>query len=250
MPAQSKSEPSIALFRGLTESQKNSLLSNSKKITLKAGDPIFYHGDPVTHFYILLKGAIQLYRESPDGQEKTLDILVPEQALCAGEIMEPCCTYKANAKAVSDSVILEFPIALIKDAVKKINHFALNLLSIISQQAYQAEIEAEHQAKMSSTQLVACFLQRLCILYDFNPQGFELPYSKTLIASRLGMELETFSRTLNKLHKHGIEVKGTNVSIYNLPKTEHYVCHTCSVAEECPTYKQIEYKQNFTKNIR
>ena len=95
---------------------------------------------------------------------------------------------------------------------------------------------------MSATQLVACFLQRLCVLYDFNPREFELPYSKTLIASRLGMELETFSRTLNKLKENGISVEGTRVMIHDLRRIEQFVCATCSVAEDCTTHKNMEKK--------
>lgn len=76
----------------------------------------------------------------------------------------------------------------------------------MAERAHIAEVEAEHQATMSAAQLVACFMQRLCVLYNFDPKGFDLPYSKTLIASRLGMELETFSRTLAKLKEHGIAV--------------------------------------------
>ena len=105
-----------------------------------------------------------------------------------------------------------------------------------------AEVEAEHQATMSAAQLVACFLQRLCVLYDYDPKGFDLPYSKTLIASRLGMELETFSRTVAKLKDHGIAVKGTHVSITDLKRIEEYVCGFCSVSEDCTAHQAMEKK--------
>src|SRR5471030_2400757 len=95
---------------------------------------------------------------------------------------------------------------------------------------------------MSAAQLVACFMQRLCVLYDFNPAGFDLPYSKTLIASRLGMELETFSRTVAKLKEHGITVEGTHVEIHDLGRVEQYVCGFCSIAEDCPTHQAMEKK--------
>ena len=93
---------------------------------------------------------------------------------------------------------------------------------------------------MSAAQLVACFLQRLCVLYSFNPKGFDLPYSKTLIASRLGMELETFSRTLAKLKEHGISVEGSRVMITDLNRIEDYVCGMCSVSGECATHQAME----------
>lgn len=98
------------------------------------------------------------------------------------------------------------------------------------------------QATMSAAQLVACFIQRLCVLYDFDPKGFDLPYSKTLIASRLGMELETFSRTLAKLKVNGIMVEGNRVTIHDLERIGQYVCGFCSISGECATHEEMEKK--------
>jgi hypothetical protein len=79
-------------------------------------------------------------------------------------------------------------------------------------------------------------LERLCLLYDFDPAGFELPISKTLIASRLRMELETFSRALKKLSAHGITVTGTHVAFTDRGKVGRFVCDACSMREECQTH--------------
>jgi CRP-like cAMP-binding protein len=125
---------------------------------------------------------------------------------------------------------------------KKNGAFALNLLNLISDHAHEAELEAEHQASMSSTQLVACFLQRLCMLYEFDPHGFDLPYNKTLIASRLGMELETLSRTFSKLREYGITVSGSRVTIHNHDHSGKHVCSSCSIAEDCPTHRALQEK--------
>ncbi|MDB2415204.1 helix-turn-helix domain-containing protein [Rickettsiales bacterium] len=92
---------------------------------------------------------------------------------------------------------------------------------------------------MTATQMVACFLQRLCILYGHDPQDFELPYSKTLIASRLRIELETFSHTLKRLKKEGITVEGKDVSFTNKQKTGHFVCDECSLSEDCPAHVHL-----------
>ena len=92
---------------------------------------------------------------------------------------------------------------------------------------------------MSAAQIVACYLQRLCVLYNFDPHGFELPISKTLIASRLRMELETFSRTLKKLKEHGIEVEGTHVRFTSIDKARHFSCDDCSIHEDCPTHQLL-----------
>lgn len=232
----------LPLFSGMDEQDKEALIGGGRLRSCPRGKMIFAHGDPVTHFCIIISGTIQLFRENPDGHEKTIDVLKSGQTMCESEIMDACRNHRVNAVPVEDSVIMEFPVAWLKENAKKHGAFALNLLSLIASQAHLAEVEAEHQAIMSAAQLVACFMQRLCVLYEFNPKGFDLPYSKTLIASRLGMELETFSRTVAKLKEHGITVEGTRVSIHDLARIEEYVCSVCSVAEDCATHQAMEKK--------
>jgi CRP-like cAMP-binding protein len=232
----------IALFSGLTEQEKDSLVKGGRLRQVPRGQMLFAHGDTVTHFYVIINGTMQLFRATPDGHEKTIEVAKAGQTLCEDEIMDSCHGHRTNAVAVEDAAVFEFPVSWLKDMAKKHSAFALNLLSLISQRAHMAEVEAEHQATMSAAQLVACFMQRLCVLYSFNPKGFDLPYSKTLIASRLGMELETFSRTLAKLKEHGITVEGNHVQITDLGKIGEYVCGMCSISGECATHQAMEKK--------
>jgi len=230
----------ISLFAGMTEQDKNTLIKMGRIREIPRGHLLFSHGDPVIHFYLIIRGTIQLFRATSDGHEKTISIAKAGEAICEDEIMDGCKLHRANSKAVEDTSVLEFSSQWLKATAKENSVFALNLLSLISNRAHLAEVEAEHQATMSAAQLVACFLQRLCILYDFSPKGFDLPYSKTLIASRLGMELETLSRTLAKLKEHGIIVKGNRVMITDLARISEYVCSVCSISGECTAHQKIE----------
>ena len=239
----------LPLFSGLPEQEKDLLLKAGHTRHFSRGEHLFLHGDSIAHFYIICQGTIQLFRENPDGHEKTTDVRIAGQTICKTEILGAAIVHQVNAMATDDVVVIEFPMTWLKENAKKNSIFALNLLSAISRYALEAEIEAEHLATMSAAQLVACFLQRVCILHDFNPCGFELPYSKTLIASRLGMELETFSRTLSKLKGQGITVEGTHVIIHDLETIERYVCAHCSVAEDCQTHKALGEKPAVRKIV-
>lgn len=231
---------SMPLFSGLTEQDKGVLLKGGRIRQCSKGQMLFAHGEPVTHFYVIVKGTFQLFRTNAEGQEKTIEMLKAGQTMCEGEILDACSSHRVNAVPVENSAVLEFPVGWLKENAKQYSVLALNLLSLISNQAHMAKVEAEHQATMSAAQLVACFMQRLCVLYGFDPSGFDLPYSKTLIASRLGMELETFSRTLNKLKEHGITVEGTRVIITDLERIKEYVCNFCSIAGDCTTHQTME----------
>jgi CRP-like cAMP-binding protein len=230
----------LPLFSGLAEHERDALVKEGHIRQVPRGQILFTHGDPVTHFYIIVSGSMQLFRSNAEGHEKTISVVKSGQTMCEDEILDACHGHRASSVAVEDATVMEFPIAWLKDAAKKYNTFALNLLSMMASRAHLAEVEAEHQATMSAAQLVACFMQRLCVLHNLDPKGFDLPYSKTLIASRLGMELETFSRTLAKLKEQGITVDGNRVKITDIGRLGEYVCGMCSVAGECATHQTME----------
>lgn len=165
-----------------------------------------------------------------------------QEIICDSKIYEPCGAYQFSARAVKDAAVIEFPKTWLKENAKKYGDFVLNLLAITSHQNQMVELESEHQATMSATQLVACFLQKLCLIYDFNPRGFDLPYSKKLIASRLGIELETFSRTLPKLKECGIVVTGSHVVIEGSDAIKKNVCSHCSIEEDCDVHEGFKKK--------
>lgn len=232
----------IPLFSGIDTPRRSELLAQGRLRQLNDRTKLFVQGDSVSSFYILVDGTIQLFRESPDGHEKTLDLLHYGQTLGATEIMDACSSYRAHARSVGDSAVLEYQANNLKEMAQQNGTLALNLLAAMADQAHQAELEAEQQARMSAAQLVACFMQRLCILFDYNPAGFDLPYSKTLIASRLGLEIETFSRTLHKLRDNGMTITGNHVVIQNFEALSEYVCESCSISRECMTRQKLARK--------
>lgn len=232
----------LPLFSDLSREENDLVIQVSRLRNLGRGQFLFMHGDKVTHFYVICRGTIQLFRETPDGHEITNDILISGEPIGADEVVQARRAHQFNARAVDDAVLLEIPIGWMREHLGSFDKLAPKLLADISTRLHDAQIEAEHLSTMNAAQIVACYLQKLCVLYNFDPHGFELPYSKTLIASRLRMELETFSRTLQKLKDHGIVVSGTHVSFNSLHKLSHYACEHCSASADCPTHLRLHEK--------
>jgi CRP-like cAMP-binding protein len=227
----------LPLFSNLSKEEGALLIRNSRICQCKRGKFIFMHGDAVTHFYVVCRGTVQVFRETPDGHEVTSNILIAGDNVNADEIVSGQQVHLANARAVDDVSMLEISIAWLREHLKDLGNLATHLLSDLADRLRSAEMEAEHLTTMSAAQIVACYLQKICVLYSLDPHGFELPYSKTLIASRLRMELETFSRTLQKLKDQGVVVTGAHVSFTNVRKAKHFACDDCSISEECATHQ-------------
>lgn len=224
----------LPLFSTLSQAEIISIRQNSYLHRCLRGQFLFMHGEEITHFYVICRGTMQIFRETPDGHEVTSDMLIAGDVINANEIMAKALYHNMNARAVDNTMLLKISVNWIKTHLNDFKYMSAHLLAGLSDRLHSAQIEAEHQATMSATQIVACFLQRLCLLYNFNPDSFELPYSKTLIASRLRMELATFSRTLKSLKDEGIYVTGKHVRFTDKQKISHFVCDACSLSEECP----------------
>ena len=230
---------SLPLFEGLTESDKDEFLSKARVKNYPRGSYLFTQGDNVKNFYIIQSGVIRLFRTTPGGDEITTDILIKGDTVCERKVFRFNTLHPDYALCVEDTTVLEFPATWLRESVRKNAVLSLNILSLLSLRSLLKDIEAEHQSTMSTAQIVACFLQWMCNIHGFDPRSFELPYNKSLIASRLGMKQETFSRTLPKLRDNGIDIQGTHVSFTSFHDLDRYTCENCSFMDDCRARKMM-----------
>jgi CRP-like cAMP-binding protein len=229
----------LSLFNGLSDTETEEFLSKARVKNFRRGEYLFTQGDSVKYFYIVQSGVVRLFRTTPGGDEVTTDILIKGDTVCERKVFRYNTVHPDYALAVEDSTLLEFPAAWLRESVRKNAAFSLNMLSILSQRSMLKDIESEHQSTMSTAQIAACFLQWMCSIHNFDPKGFDLPYSKALIASRLGMKQETFSRTLPRLKENGIDINGTRVSFRNFQDIDNYTCRNCSFIDDCRARKMM-----------
>lgn len=227
---------SLPLFANLTSEESKLIFQNSRSRNCKSGNFLFIHGDIVEIFYILFQGTIQIFRETPNGHEMTSDMMIATDSLNAHDIINKHTMHIVNARAVDDVFLLEIPMIWLRKNFHQLSNVSKHLMIEMAKRLHIAQIEAEHLSTMSAAQMVACYLQRLCVLYEFNPKKFTLPYSKTLIASRLHMELETFSRATKRIKQEGIIISGKDVSFVDQTKINDFSCHKCSLSADCTTY--------------
>lgn len=228
----------LPIFADSTPEQVALIMRNSRIITCYSRKFLFSNGDRVTHFYVIFRGAMQLFRDTPHGYESTSKILTAGESINADEIAASQAEHAMNARAITDCSLLEIPISWMRENLNKLGNLASKLLAVLADRLDDAQVEMEHHSTMSAAQILACYLQKLCVQYDLDPRGFTLPYTKQLIASRLRMERETLSRALRTLKDHGITVTGSFVSIDDTRKTGDFVCQSCSASSRCEAYRE------------
>jgi CRP-like cAMP-binding protein len=142
--------------------------------------------------------------------------------------------YSSSAQAVEETELLEIPSAALREAVQASHRFSLNLLASFAKRRRQKDKEIEHLTLKNAPQRIGCFLLRLCPSEASGTVTLHLPYDKMLVAARLGMQPETFSRALARLKDEtNVKTQGPSVIIPSIERMIEYTCSACSDAFPC-----------------
>ena len=226
--------PSIPIFKKLDQGtlEKISLGASIKKY--QKGKILFIHGDDAERFFLIKSGWVKLFRETLDGAQAVVDILSQGHIFGETSLFEND-TYPYSAEVIEPAEIISLQLVHLRSEIESNNILALSMLRAMARYRRQQDREIEHRSIQNASQRIGCFLLRLINQdTDKSPVIIHLPYDKTLLASRLGMQPETFSRALSKLkQKTEIRVKGATIEMDNIEQLVNYSCAACSSEFPC-----------------
>lgn len=206
----------MPLFSGLEEDAIQRLLIDASVRHFPRNAVLFLQGQPASQFYLLFDGWVKLFRETVDGHESVISILTRGEAFAQSAIFErglfPVC-----ASTVTCARLLVIPAGPFLRLLRADTDMALNMLGSISRQQRQLIHQIEQLTARTSIQRLAEFLCRLAGTGE-GAVELQLPLDKALIAGRLGMQPETFSRSLAKLREHGVTIDRELVTIRDVAK--------------------------------
>ncbi len=227
----------LDLFLGISAESKAKFEKSLITKTCKKGEVLFLQGDDAKYFYIVKSGWVKLFRETIDGEEAIVDVIT-EGHIFGNHSAFDEQKYSYSAEVVENTILYQLPLNLIVDVVSEDQKFALNFIKLISTKQKKNRREIEHLTIQTAPQRIGCFLLRLCNKKDNKNVILYLPYDKSLIASRLGMKAETFSRALSKLKEEtGIIINGPSVTIPDVSRLSSYTCNACSDIYPCEDVK-------------
>ena len=179
------------------------------------GQAVFQCGDPCTGFHVVVYGQVKLGFTSSQGVEKVVEIIRPGQSF--GEaLMFLDKPYIVFAQALADSMLLHVAKHAVLDELARDAEFARRMLSGLSRRLHGLVRDVEAYTLRSGQERVIGYL--LADIADVSDNGkpaeVHLTPGKSVIASRLNMTPEHFSRILHDLAAEGlIEVNGRAVRI-------------------------------------
>lgn len=201
-----------SLFAALLPEEFVCLTGHARLRLLKNQAQIFAEGEPAEAFYFLAAGTVRLYRLSPSGDEKVIEILGPGQAF-AEAVVFLGGRYPVSASALSDVRLVEIPTHDFMRTLEASPSMALRMLAGVSHRLHQLINDVHALALETAGQRVAGYLLEQCS-EGINSGDVHIEVHKNVIASRLGVKPETFSRTLAALRGLGlIAVDGQHIHI-------------------------------------
>lgn len=227
----------LVLFKGVSDETLARFSQEGRLFQYPKGKLLYLQDDEAKSFYLIVRGWVKLFRETIEGTEAVIDVLTNGHLLGKSAVFNNGL-HGASAECVEEVQLISFPIRLLKQAIEEDPKLALNMLTSMSAHRRQQGREIEHLNIQNAPQRIGCFLLRLCPLNKETEITLHLPYDKTLIAARLGMKPETFSRALAKLKgETGIHIHGSTVKIHDMQALVSYTCSHCSSTFPCEDLK-------------
>jgi CRP-like cAMP-binding protein len=214
----------VPLFSALTPEQIQLVAATVRERHLAKGEMLFQKGDPARGFFIVASGQIKLALPSAQGNEKVVEIIGARQSF--GEaVMFMDRPFPVFAEALVDTHLLH----IAKDAVFHLidtdASFARRMLAGMSMRLHSLIADVESYSLRSSTQRLIGYLLQHAPHDDDSSNRVEitLPTSKHILASRLNLTPETFSRILHELSSSGlIEVHGRSITVPDLRRLRNH----------------------------
>jgi len=180
---------------------------------------VFRTGDPCVGFHVVVYGQVKLGFTSPQGVEKVVEIVRPGSSF--GEaLMFLDKPYIVFAQALADSMLLHVAKRTVLEELEREPGFARRMLSGLSRKLHGLVRDVEAYTLRSGAERVIGYLLR-DVSEGLSEGAVEVSLSpgKSVIASRLNMTPEHFSRILHDLAASRlIEVDGRRVRINDLAR--------------------------------
>ncbi len=207
----------VYLFEALDDDQLNRVLRTTQKVKLPAKSLLFEAGQPADRFYLVHQGQMKLFSLSMDGDEKVMEIIHQGQTFAEAIMFMQVRRYPVSAEALVETELFSFDMNSFRRILEESQETCFRLMAGMSRRLRARIDEINNLTLHNATyRLVVFLLEQL-------PEGaielaeIHLGTPKSVIASRLSIQPETFSRILTRLSNSGlIQVKGNDITLLDV----------------------------------
>ncbi|MGB4866259.1 MAG: Crp/Fnr family transcriptional regulator [Hyphomicrobium sp.] len=209
------------LFATLPMEVSEAILQRAQVRSFARGDTIFHQGDISEHIYVVLDGWVKLFRITPTGAEAVVGVFTKGRSFGEAVAFEEI-PYPVTAEAVTATRLLMVRTSVLSSMMRERPEIAMAIVSSTFRHLHALVAQVEQLKAHTGTQRVAEFLLDLCDASK-GACSITLPYDKSLIAGRLGMQPPSLSRAFNKLEEVGVRITQNQAEIADVTKLKEYM---------------------------
>ena len=204
------------LFADMDQQDFESIVRGTLARKLYTGEILFTQQQPASDFFMLVEGKIKISLLSFDGAEKVVDIIKAGSTFAEAIIFNGMEGYPVNSKALDDSTVLRINA---KDYIQVLSNSpkaCLKIMGRLSVRLHWLVNEIDRLSLHNASYRLICYLLEDIPEDCVEKTDVKLSAAKRIIASRISITPETFSRTLKSLSGKGlIEVHDEHIVINN-----------------------------------
>jgi CRP/FNR family transcriptional regulator, dissimilatory nitrate respiration regulator len=204
------------LFSTLDDEQVRQVMESSHVSTLKDGESLFETGDEANRFFLVIGGQIKLFRVSSNGDQKIIDIIQPGNTFAEALMFMQHPIYPVSAEALGPARVISFDSRRFLQLLSESFAICFRIMGTMSQRLRGLIKEIDDLTLQSATTRMCAMLLRR--MDEAGATHFTLPAAKGVLAARLSMKPETFSRILQNLSsKQILRTKGNEIEVLDPP---------------------------------
>lgn len=214
----------VPLFRDLAPIEITRIAAGTHTVRAEKGTVLFQRGDPCVGFHIVVFGQVKLAFTSPQGSEKVVE-LIGAGGTFGEALMFTSKPYIVYAQTLADSLLLHVSAETVFRELDRDPQLARRMLAGMSRRLHGLMADVEAYSLRSATQRVIGYLLRLAEVEapEANEATVSFPAQKGLIASRLNVTPEHFSRILHDLAAAGlINVNKRDIHLADVERLRQY----------------------------
>lgn len=211
----------IPLFSELSIEQLREISTISTIKKYPKNKIIFLEGDYYRGFFILLKGAVKIFKVSSEGKESVFHIVKPLSVFADIPLFEGS-NYPINAQTIKESMMIFIPKEGFMELLKMNPNISLKMLAGFAKRLKALVNQVEDlSTKEIKNRLAKYLIKEIEISGTQNlaEPFIKLSLPKSTIASYIGTITETLSRSLKKLQDEDIiRVSGKKIFVNDLKR--------------------------------
>ena len=189
----------LPIFAHLSEGDFEEVYGAASRRSFRSGSNVFEQGDDATHFYVLLEGRLRVSQVTAEGQQVIVRIVNPGDLFGIAKALQRT-DYPGTATAVSDSMVLAWPMARWSGFMGSYPSMAMSAMETMGGRLQEAQARLRELATEEVERRVAHAVLRLgeqSGREEADGIRIDFPVSKQDIAEMTGTTLHTVSRILS-----------------------------------------------------